>query len=35
MILISITSFLLGDVWSKLHNAYLIWTGGGMTLQVY
>lgn len=22
-----------GDVWSKLHNAYLIWTGGGMTLQ--
>jgi hypothetical protein len=23
-----------GDVWNKLYNAYVIWTGAGMTLQV-
>ena len=23
-----------GDFWSKLYNAYLIWSGAGMTLQV-
>ena len=22
-----------GDVWNKLHKAYIIWTGGGMSLQ--
>merc|ERR1719244_2382529 len=22
-----------GDVWNKLHNAYIIWTGAGMSLQ--
>jgi len=22
-----------GDIWNKLHNAYIIWTGAGMTLQ--
>ena len=22
-----------GDVWNKLHNAYVIWTGAGMSLQ--
>ena len=23
-----------GDLWNKLYNAYVIWTGAGMTLQV-
>lgn len=22
-----------GDIWNKLHNAYIIWTGAGMSLQ--
>ncbi len=22
-----------GDVWNKIHNAYIIWTGAGMSLQ--
>ena len=24
-----------GDIYNKLYNAYVIWTGAGMTLQVH